>query len=395
MRLSKVKLPWKQAPASQILPWQLHCGMFIVLSLVNIVVYVRSDLFFPRPEGSFGPLLIPRVSDEMSSVLTSFGYTLREEYKWHSIDATRQNLTFMTLFSGQARVCHDEDYMRWVLGPCIEGLTSMTFLLQDLEPANMAVEFPSYLDMCTSQISNLTRRSRCNVVVGQQSYMSDRTKGCLWPTNNALKFIALARSLEWSSALFPPHDYYVRARLDAPWCLPANVGPDLIALNQFWFLRSENLTSMFPSDRYALVPRPLTAYYFDSWKVWSPLDCDAHPLYMSNGNTSANQMNWRKEGEVVLSAHMNKNYDKFKWMRATWDGVLVGDPIVRHVNKTHIRFQRNSSAITYSSLLASLRKTSHCYLIEGGLDLDLIDGVWKHNFQTYSHDPHRNHHLWI
>jgi hypothetical protein len=369
-------LPGKRPSRRHVVSWHVCFGTLLLFSLVNGLAHIRAQPHIPR--GTPEP---PPIGDEMNSVLTSLGYTLREEYRWHHIEPTRLNVTFMTLFSGYARVCHDEEYMRWVLNPCVNGLTSMTFLLQDSVPANMTVEFASYLDMCTSQIFNLTRGSRCNVVVGQQIYKIEKTKGCRWQTSMHLQYISLARSLDWATSTFPPHAYYVRARLDAPWCLPDNVGPEpFIAMNQYWVLRTANLTSLFPSDRFALMPRRALPYYFDAWKVWAPLDCTAGALFMSNGNMSANQFEW-VSGEAVLSAHMNKRYSEFKWMRVLRGRDLVGDPVVRHVNKSHVKFQWNATVMTYSSMLSMTSKPTGCKLIDGGVRLLRSNATWVRDYR--------------
>jgi hypothetical protein len=317
--------------------------------------------------------VVPPISEDMGRVLTSLGYALREEYRWHHFPSRHLNLTFMTLFAGPARVCHDEAYMRWVLGSCIEGHTSMTFLLQDNAPADMRSVSPSYMDLCTSQISNLTLGSRCNVVIGQQYYNDSKSKTCSIRSGYPLQFISLSRSLEWAITSFPPHAFYIKARLDAPWCLPVDVGSEpFIALNHYKILVSENLTSHFPSDRYALVPRSLLPYYFDAWKVWLPLNCTAGPLLISNGNTTANQWLWNS-GEAVLSAHMNKFYWKFAWKGVTWGG----NPIVRHLNVTHVHYQGSLKALSYSSLLSQTPGSRQCELTEGGyMFTHLTNGKW-------------------
>jgi hypothetical protein len=373
MPLKIHKLSRTRLPRCRTLPWHLCCGAFVLILFGNILCFtVARFSSFEHFDVRDIPT-VPPISDHMGSVLASLGYTVHEEYRWHNIHVNHVNLTFMTIFSGLARVCHNELYMRWVLGSCIEGLSSMTFLLQDVVPVNMSTEFSSYLDVCISQISYLTRGTRCSLIVGQQTYSVDETKGCPRQSNKHLQYISLARSVEWATSAFPPHEYYVRARLDAPWCLPVNIGPEpFIAMNHYKILASDHLTSLFPSDRYAIVPRSLLPYYFDAWKLWSPLDCSNNPLFMSSGNTSANQMNWGS-GEAVLSAHMNMYYDKFKWMRVTWSG----DPVVRQVNETHVRLQHDESAMTYRTFLAKARTSRDCHILESGNLLTLRNGTWN------------------
>lgn len=270
--------------------------------------------------------------------------------------------------------------MRNVLNRCVRGLTSMVFLLQSAMPpvGLKSTESADAFDMCLSHMKNMTQDSQCNILVAKQAFINHKKKhNCTRKFRRRvyMQTIAIGRAYEWARLYFPPHKYYIRARLDAPWCIPTNLPRvPFIAMNHYKELIDDKPTTYVPSDRFAMVPISLASIYFDAWKVWKKVDCNDF-CRAGAGNTTANKIG-ETGGECALSARLNGYYDKFKWVSVGG----TGDPIARTINTTHVyyAFHNGSRPFTYQRLIEDkVRLESICSLSERSAEKFLSAGKLK------------------
>ena len=260
----------------------------------------------------------------------------------------------------------------------------MVFLFQHETPPkdlhlSQNIKTTDSFEVCLHHIKNLTQGTKCNVVVAKQAFIQEEPlpNRCKGNPNSVQKRLrvqmqtfAVGRTLHWALHFFGAHRYYIRARIDGPWCIPGDMPKEpFIGMNTYKVMSDEEGSSYFPSDRFAIVPWGLRDVYFDAWKVWMRVDC-GDPCIAGRGNRTANKIRW-SSGECPLSAWMNRYWDSFRWVSV--DG--VGDPILRVVNGSHTGFQHGDGKIDYQSAVEVMRETEK--------KCGFSDRVWNIDMRKY------------
>lgn len=238
----------------------------------------------------------------LRAVLDSTQLVLREEVRWRH-EGSGTCPTTATLMPGLARLCNYSAWAHYLVRPCIEGETTLTIALQAY-----GADARVFTD-CEANIRQVVEGTRCSLLLVRAwlepapgagdgmcgDYPPVRTvvnfvrRNPGTPEALALKLqadlprrarrvamqtIATGRAYAWARAAFPASRVFVRARMDSAWAVPSVPSSFVgVIFDTNGFVDHWEGGRRFPGDMYVLLPAHLARGYFDSWRVYSKVDC--------------------------------------------------------------------------------------------------------------------------
>ena len=318
----------------------------------------------------------PSLHRAMQSTMERLGLSLHEKLMFSSSFETKANVQPQSedrataIYSGLARLCDSEAFLRAVMLPCSQGTVAMAFVLQR---ENSGAEGTRHFTECLQHVRKVSASTSCRTIFVRHRFQLRRAA---WPLTDAsalrvqIQTLTLGRAFDWASSLLPA-TFYIRTRLDSPWCLmpsppwawplrrkmtmkrPVMLINAVRVIRQSSRTRSSALVLLHTVDRWAVVHADAASIYFEAWRVWESLNF-SNPCHM--GVERAGRV-WRYSGdshtdctgEDVLSVWLTRHQRRFV-LPAMVPLADVG--LVRRLNRTHaaVEAEKDKWSVTSAPL---------------------------------------------
>lgn len=323
----------------------------------------------------------------MARVLANGNTSVREAFVWahHApLPVGAPCPLVAAVVPGLARVCNYTALTRHFVAPCVQGIATLTVVLQDYGDDGL-------FEACAATFRTAVQGTQCSLLLVRQWFIQTSAEPfCaaeLAAARRPLRLearkytakrfgrvfvqtLAVGRAWEWARAFHPSAAAYARVRLDSlwgAWTSPSARAPDLLITDSNTYAEDSDDGARFAGDMYAFMDARSGAAYFEAWRGWKAVRCTS--VCGAGSATSACYfylIAQRCTGETALTARLCETLGgsnasqvaapagspppvRPRWRRAD----RTPFPYLFAVNATHVRY-RHSKAISPEAAVALL-----------------------------------------